>query len=75
MQSRVRHAGTSPVVDSQPRVGFKPTMLFIPAGHTPDPAVSVPKAKGMIPRATADADPELDPPLMYSGRKVFGTAP
>src|SRR5580704_9140274 len=74
-QSSVRQAGTTPVVGSHPRVGFKPTMLFIPAGTRPEPAVSVPRANGTIPRATTDADPELEPPQMYSGRKLFGTMP
>src|ERR1700721_2568407 len=46
-------------------------MLLRPAVTRPEPAVSVPKAKGTIPRATTDADPALEPPLMYSGRKVL----
>src|SRR5580704_10499276 len=74
-QSSVRQAGTTPVVGSHPRVGFKPTILFIPAGTRPEPAVSVPKAKGTIPRATTEADPELEPPQIYYGRKLFGTIP
>ena len=34
------------------------------AGTRPDPAVSVPSAKGTSPAATATAEPELEPPLM-----------
>src|SRR5580658_9851493 len=74
-QSSVRQAGTMPVVENQPRVGFRPTILLKPAGTRPEPAVSVPRANGTNPRATTEADPELEPPLMYSGRKVFGTIP
>ena len=41
------------------------------AGTRPDPAVSVPKLKGTIPLATATEEPELEPPLIYSGLKLF----
>src|SRR5580658_4062320 len=74
-QSSVRQAGTTPAVENQPRVGFRPTMLLKPAGTRPEPAVSVPNANGTNPRATTDAEPELEPPQMYSGRKLFGTMP
>ena len=63
MQSRVRHAGTSPWVESQPLVGLRPTILLKPAGTRPEPAVSVPRENATRPRATTEADPELDPPL------------
>src|SRR3954465_15715861 len=46
-----------------------------PAGMRPDPAVSVPIAMSTSPVATATADPELDPPLMYSGLRLSDTAP
>ncbi len=49
-----------------PGVGFRPTMLLKPAGTRPEPAVSVPRAKGTSPRATTTAEPELEPPLMRS---------
>ncbi|KAG1244717.1 hypothetical protein G6F65_021642 [Rhizopus arrhizus] len=62
-QSSVRQAGTTPAVLNQPLVGFKPTMLLNPAGTRPEPAVSVPSENAARPRATTDADPELDPPL------------
>ena len=61
-QSKLRQAGTTPVVLSKPRVGFQPTMLLKAAGTRPEPAVSVPSAKATSPAATATAEPELDPP-------------
>ena len=66
MQSSVRQAGTTPAVEIAPRLGFKPTMLFEPAGTRPEPAVSVPSANGTSPAATATAEPELEPPGMSS---------
>ena len=63
-QSSVRQAGTTPAVETRPRVGFSPTMLLSAAGTRPEPAVSVPSASGTRPAATATAEPELDPPGM-----------
>ena len=74
-QSRDWQAGTTPRALTRPRLGFNPTMLFSPAGTRPEPAVSVPREKLTAPRATVTADPELDPPEMYSGRNALGTAP
>ena len=37
--------------------------------------MSVPIAMSASPVATATADPELEPPLMNSGRRLSGTAP
>src|ERR1700709_183727 len=72
-QSSVRHAGTTPAVETSPRLGFKPTMLLSIAGTRPEPAVSVPSASGTSPAETATADPELDPPGMRSPRMgLFG---
>src|SRR5258707_11215156 len=70
-QSSDRHAGTTPFVLSSPRVGLKPMVFVNPAGTRPDPAVSVPSAKLTNPAATAKAEPELDPPTMYSGLNGF----
>ena len=64
MQSSVRHAGTTPCMLIKPRVGLSPTTLQYPAGTRPEPAVSVPSAKLTWPKATATAEPELDPPEM-----------
>ncbi len=38
-------------------------MLLKPAGTRPEPAVSVPSEKPTRPRASTDAEPELEPPL------------
>ncbi len=58
-----RQAGTTPAVLMRPGVGLRPTMWLKPAGMRPEPAVSVPSASGTSPRATATAEPELEPPL------------
>lgn len=62
MQSRDLHAGTSPTVLMSPREGLYPRTPLSAAGTRPEPAVSVATANGTSPRATASADPELDPP-------------
>ena len=67
MQSSVRHAGTTPAVETRPRLGLRPTMLLNMAGMRPDPAVSVPSATGTRPVATATPEPELDPPGISAG--------
>lgn len=60
----VQPAGRHHAAVGQPAlVGFSPTMLLNPAGTRPDPAVSVPSANGTRPRATTEAEPELEPPL------------
>ena len=74
-QSSERAAGTTPSVDKTPGVGFRPTILLQPAGTRPEPAVSVPSAKLTSPDATATAEPELEPPEMYSLLKTFRHAP
>src|SRR5262249_26027929 len=61
-QSSVRQAGTTPAVETSPRLGFRPTMLLSPAGTRPEPAVSVPSASGTRPALAAIAEPALDPP-------------
>ena len=63
-QSMLRQAGTTPAPPTRPGVGFRPTSWLKPAGTRPEPAVSVPSAKATWPRATATAEPELEPPLM-----------
>jgi hypothetical protein len=63
-QSSERQAGTTPAALTMPCVGFTPTVAVKPAGTRPEPAVSVPSAKLTCPRATATAEPELDPPGM-----------
>src|SRR6185295_14883123 len=63
-QSRLRQAGTTPAALNSPRLGLSPTVLVKAAGTRPEPAVSVPSAKPTCPRATAAAEPALDPPTM-----------
>ena len=70
-QSIDLHAGTTPAQLSRPRVGLWPMRLLKAAGTRPEPAVSVPRAKETRPEATAAAEPELEPPVMYSGLKGF----
>ena len=66
MQSSERQAGTSPTVLIRPRDGLKPSTPLRAGGTRPDPAVSVATVNGTSPRATASADPELDPPEIRS---------
>jgi len=70
-QSRLRQAGTTPAVLTRPGVGFNPTRPLKPAGTRPEPAVSVPSEKATWPRATATAEPELEPPLMRVASKAL----
>jgi hypothetical protein len=73
--SSVRQAGTTPRGLRRPQLGFRPTRLLNAAGMRPEPAVSVPSAKLASPMATATADPELEPPLMYAGSKLLRHTP
>jgi hypothetical protein len=63
MQSIVRQAGTRPCVLQRPLLGLKPIRCWNAAGTRPEPAVSVPSAKGTSPAATTTEEPELEPPL------------
>lgn len=74
-QSNDLQAGTTPLHENTPFVGFKPMILFNAAGTLPEPAVSVPNDIGTIPLATTEAEPADDPPLTYSLLKVFGVIP
>ena len=74
-QSSDWQAGTTRLQLTMPREGLSPTMLLNAAGTRPEPAVSVPRAKLTDPVATATAEPELDPPLMYFGLNGFRQAP
>ena len=66
-QSSERQAGSTPRVEISPRVGLTPTSPLNAAGTRPEPAVSVPRASGTTPAATATALPLLDPPLTCAG--------
>ncbi len=52
--SSVRQAGSMPLDESMPRVGFTPTIPFMPAGMRPGAGVSVPKCE--IDDARRDGD-------------------
>jgi hypothetical protein len=52
----------TPFRELRPYVGLKPTIPHILAGCLIDQPVSVQSAAGIIPAATAAADPEEDPP-------------
>ena len=64
-----------PRADTLPMVGFRPTMLPNAAGTRPDPAVSVPRAKCTMPAATAQADPDDDPPGTRAGSNTLRGTP
>src|SRR5450631_3437480 len=70
-QSMLRQAGTTPLVPTRPGVGLRPTTLLNPAGTRPEPAVSVPSANATSPRASATAEPELEPPLTRSAASAL----
>src|SRR3954466_15253883 len=53
---------TSPYRLTRPYVGFTPTTPQKAAGCLTEPPVSDPRAIGVIPAATAAADPPDDPP-------------
>src|ERR1043165_2629727 len=73
-QSSVRQAGTTPAVETAPRLGFNPTILPRHAGRRPAPAVSVPSENGTRPAATATPDPLLDPPgISFASNALRGT--
>ena len=69
-QSKDLQAGTTPLHEKTPLVGFNPIRLFNAAGTLPDPAVSVPRESGTIPRPTTEADPADEPPLTYLSLKT-----
>lgn len=74
-QSSERQAGTTPRVETRPRLGLTPTMPLNAAGTRPLPAVSVPSAMSASPPATATALPELEPPLTWSAESTACGAP
>src|SRR5258707_15593160 len=74
-QSSDRQAGTTPLVDTSPRLGLMPTRPLNAAGTRPLPAVSVPSAKSTSPVATATALPELEPPETCRSENTERQAP
>ncbi len=71
----LRQAGSTPAVLRRPGVGFSPTRPLKPAGTRPEPAVSVPSAKATCRRASATAEPELEPPLMRRASATLAGRP
>src|SRR6266850_4961298 len=55
-------SGTTPSVESSPKVGFRPTSPQTADGIRIDPPVSVPIEAKHIPSATDAADPPDEPP-------------
>ena len=47
---------------TRPKVGLSPTRPQKEAGMRTEPPVSLPRASGAIPAATATPEPELEPP-------------
>ena len=60
--SKLLHNGTTPSIDTLPKVVFKPTKSFQAAGILTDPPVSEPIAAGARPKATDAAAPDEEPP-------------
>src|SRR5699024_251298 len=73
--SKVGDRGKTPSVLRRLYVGLNPTTPQSAAGTRTEPAVSVPIASGTIPRATAAAEPELDPPAILAGSCGLVTTP
>jgi hypothetical protein len=67
--------GTRPAVETRPQLGFRPTILLSAAGTPPEPDVSVPRASGTSPAATAVAEPELEPPGISAGSRALRGMP
>ena len=63
-QSSERQAGTTPAVETRPRLGLRPTMLLSPAGTRPEPAVSVLEQLERQGREPGDLPRELDALVM-----------
>lgn len=74
-QSNDLHAGTTPAVEKAPTVGLRPIKLFKAAGTLPEPAVSVPNAKGTKPLPTTEAEPAEEPPETCESLNEHGVMP
>src|SRR5258706_86632 len=75
MRSRLGVSGIPPFTGTRPNVGRRPTTPHRSAGFRIDPSESVPMANAHSPAATADPDPELDPPAGSCKFQGFGHAP
>ena len=70
-----RASGMTPVSDRAPWVGFSPITPQKDAGIRIDPPVSVPRARGTTPAATAAPDPPLDPPVIRARSQGLAVGP
>jgi hypothetical protein len=73
--SKLRASGKTPSVDTAPSRGLSPTTPQAAAGIRIEPPVSVPRASGTSPAASAAALPALEPPAIRSGRRGLTTSP
>src|SRR5699024_3773001 len=73
--SRVQESPMRPSVGQRPVVGRHPTTPHRAAGMATDPPVSVPMAAGTWPRATAAAQPPLEPPALWVASAGLRTGP
>ena len=64
--SRLEANATRPYRETLPYVGFTPTTPQRAAGCLIDPPVSLPRARGENPAATAAAEPPDEPPGTHS---------
>ena len=72
--SRLEANATRPYRETLPYVGFTPTTPQRAAGCLIDPPVSLPRARGENPAATAAAEPPDEPPalnLRFQGFRVM----
>src|SRR5689334_21332305 len=76
--SRLHDNGRTPRALTSPYVGFNPTIPQNDAGMRTEPAVSVPMAAKQSWAETATADPEEEPPAVWSrsqGLRAIPKAP
>lgn len=66
MVSKSSDIGHTPSCDMRRRVGFREYTSFLVAGIMIEALVSVPRATGAKPAATATQDPEDEPPALCS---------
>ena len=70
-----QESGKTPAVLIRPKEGRSPTTPHSAAGMRTDPPVSVPRASGTRPAATATAEPALDPPAIRPGSCGLAAGP
>jgi hypothetical protein len=67
--------GLTPATEILSWLGRIPKIPQLLEGTLTEPPVSVPRAKSTIPQATAEADPQDDPPGTRSGALGFSGVP